>query len=185
MVISVYPETETHLCLTIIGIITFKKKKIAKILDQIFTSWQSKPDSVSTDTDEEIIEIRQVSNHYSPKDIFNLDKCWFFFFFEKNSLMGDKMLDQYLGTRRKAYKLLFTYAWTVVSLKSFLYGLSVLLKDHNFNFRWLEPMLRIWVAVWRENKMAVIIFKQWHFNMMINYGNSNDPVAWIAISKAI
>ena len=81
MVISVYPETETHLCLTIIGIITFKKKKIAKILDQIFTSWQSKPDSVSTDTDEEIIEIRQVSNHYSPKDIFNLDKCWFFFFF--------------------------------------------------------------------------------------------------------
>lgn len=99
--------------------------------------------------------------------------------------MGDKMLDQYLGTRRKAYKLLFTYAWTVVSLKSFLYGLSVLLKDHNFIFRWLEPMLIIWVAVWRENKMAVIIFKQWHFNTMINYGNSNDPVAWIAISKAI
>lgn len=75
MVISVYPETEMHLGLTIIGIITFKKKKNAKILDEIFTSWQSKPDSVSADTDEEIIEIRQVSNHYSPKDIFNLDKC--------------------------------------------------------------------------------------------------------------
>lgn len=66
----------------------FQKKKIAKILDQIFTSWQSKPDSVSTDTDEEIIEIRQVSNHYSPKDIFNLDKCWFFFFFWKEFTDG-------------------------------------------------------------------------------------------------
>lgn len=90
MVISVYPETETHLCLTIIGIITFKKKKIAKILDQIFTSWQSKPDSVSTDTDKEIIEIRQVSNHYSPKDIFNLDKCWFFFFLKRIHWWGIK-----------------------------------------------------------------------------------------------
>jgi len=30
MVISVYPETEMHLGLTIIGIITFKKKKMPK-----------------------------------------------------------------------------------------------------------------------------------------------------------